>query len=140
MLYSQILNPYPTFSEEREQVALKVLNEVLAGQKPSIRLNQYDNVLLQACKEVIKRKLKFDFDNDEEYWQSEYLKVLYHWLETIAYYDENGLWFLKNFSECTLDNYYREDFHDDFAMMNFDMNVGRMLDIANKESILMSLF
>ena len=130
MLYSQILNSYPDFTEAKSKTASALLQEVLAGQKPSKQLSMYDTVLLQACKEVTERGLKYEFGanfDDNEYWESEYLQVLHRWLETIAFYDENGMWYLKNLSQCTPEDFDRDYYRDEFAMMHFDMNVGRVL-------------
>lgn len=130
MLYSQILNPYPDFTEEKAKKVADLLNEVLAGRIPSHKLSSYDFVLLQAVKEVIERGLKYEFSSNfdnNEYWESEYLKVLYRWLETIAFYDTDGMWFLKDISECSFEDFDFESYCDEFAVMHFDMNVGELL-------------
>lgn len=62
-------------------------------------------------------------------WKSEYLKVLYRRFETIAFHDTNGMWFLKDFSECSLEDFDREYYRDEFAMMHFGMNVGKILEL-----------
>lgn len=131
MLYSQIFNPYPDFTEEKAKKVADLLNDVLEGRNPSYKLSSYDFVLLQAAKDVIERGLKYEFSSnfdDNEYWESEYLKVLYRWLETIAYCDADGMWFLKDTSECSFEDFDREYYRDEFAIMHFDMNVGRILE------------
>ncbi len=130
MLYSQILNPYPDFTEEKAKKAASLLKDVLEGGKPSCNLNLYDSAMLQAAKEVIERGLKYEFGSDfddNEYWESEYLKVLYRWLETIAYCDADGMWFLKDVTECSFEDFDLEYYRDEFAVMHFDMNVGELL-------------
>lgn len=137
MLYSQILNPYPNFTEEKAKKAADLLNEVLEGKNPSCKLNSYDTVLLKAAKEVIERGLRFEFNEDfvgTEFDNSEYLKVLYRWLQTIAFYDDNGMWFLKDLSECSYDDLEREYFRDDFAITNFEYKVSRLLTIGGYTS------
>ncbi|AYQ35506.1 hypothetical protein [Runella sp. SP2] len=132
MLYSQILNPYPDFTEEKAKKAADLLNDVLEGRKPSYSLSLYDSAVLQAAKEVIERVLKYEFGSDfddNEYWESEYLKVLYRWLETIAFYDADGMWFLKDVTECSFEDFDLEYYRDEFAMMHFDMNVRIMLNL-----------
>jgi hypothetical protein len=132
MLYSQILNPYPDFTKEKAKKAADLLNDILEGRKPSYDLSLYDSVMLQAAKEVIERGLKYEFGSnfdDNEYWGSEYLKVLYRWLETIAFYDADGMWFLKDVSECSFEDFDHEYYRDEFAMMHFDINVGIVLKI-----------
>lgn len=137
MLYSQILNPYPNFTEEKAKKAADLLNEVLEGRNQSHKLNSYDSVLLQAAKEVMERGLKYEFDEDfigTDFDNSEYLKVLYRWLETIAFYDNDGMWFLKNLSECSHEDIERDYFRDDFAITNFGFRVSWLLTIGGYTS------
>ncbi len=91
--------------------------------------------MLNTCVEVIRKGVQTKFDDDNAYFDSEFVRILTANLETIAVFNSHNdcTWHLKNPFECSLEDLEMGYNRDEFAMMHLDMNMQALIELWNND-------